>query len=151
LKKKEFSMQRQSMMKSTGLGDLILVGLILLVMTGCGVWPVMTEENGRRPFAMGKSDQVLWPWAPQPVHLNEEYGLAYRQALENQIVNPAAASNLDTIPGAADSQALQYSLARYQLMFQSPPYSEFKLQGGSGSSASTGNTSTGAGAGGSTR
>jgi hypothetical protein len=144
--KKEHSMQRQSMMKSAG-----LIGLILVGMSGCGVWPVMTEENGRRPQAMGKSDQVLWPWAPQPVHLNEEFGLAYRQALENQIVNPAAANNIDPVSGAADSRALQYSLTRYQLMFQSPPYSEFKLQGGSGGSASTGNTSTGMGAGGTTK
>ncbi|MBA3612620.1 MAG: hypothetical protein H0W49_06825 [Nitrospirales bacterium] len=136
-------MQRQSMMKMAG-----LIGLILVGMTGCGVWPVMTEENGRRPQAMGKSDQILLPGAPQPVHLNEEFGLAYRQALENQIVNPAASNNLDPIPGAADSQATEHSLARYQLMFQSPPYSEFKLKGSSGSSASTGTTSTGMGVGG---
>ncbi len=139
-------MQRQSIVKMTGLIALILVGV-----GGCGVWPVMTEENGRRPQAMGKSDQVLLPWAPQPVHLNEEYGLAYRQALENQIVNPAASNNIDPIPGAADSQALQNSLTRYQLMFQSPPFSEFKSQGGSGSSASTGYSSTGMGAGGTTK
>ncbi|MDH5700609.1 MAG: hypothetical protein OEZ41_11680, partial [Nitrospirota bacterium] len=128
-----------------------LIGLILVGMGGCGVWPVMTEDNGRRPNAMGKSDQVLWPWAPQPVHLNEEFGLAYRQALENQIVNPAASNNIDPVPGAVDSQAMQHSLARYQLMFQSPPYSEFKLTGSSGGSASTGNTSTGMGVGGATK
>lgn len=139
-------MQRQSMMKSAG-----LIGLVLMGMSGCGVWPVMTEENGRRPQAMGKSDQVLWPWAPQPIHLNEEFGLAYRQALENQIVNPAAANNITPVSGAADSRALQYSLTRYQLMFQSPPYSEFKLQGGSGGGGATGNTSTGMGIGGTTK
>jgi len=97
---------------------------------------------------MGKSDQVFWPWAPQPVHLHEDYGVPHRQALENQIVNPASANNLGPIPGGADSQALQHSMDRYQLMFQNPPYSEFKLKGGSGSSASTGSTSTGAGVGG---
>lgn len=144
-------MQCQSIVKSAGL---ILVGLILMGVTGCGVWPVMPEENGRRPQAMGKSDQVFWPWAPQPVHLSEEYGLAYRQALENQIVNPAASNNIDSIPGAADSRALQHSLTRYQLMFQSPPFSPFKLQGGSGGggasggSGSTGIISSGNGAGG---
>jgi hypothetical protein len=143
LRKKEHIMQRQSIVKTAGLICLVLGG-----MTGCGVWPVMTEENGRRPQAMGKSDQVLLPWAPQPIHLNEEYGLAYRQALENQIVNPAAANNIDPVPGAADSRALQYSLTRYQMMFQSPPYSEFKLQGGSGGGGSTGNISKGMGAGG---
>lgn len=139
-------MQRQSIVTMVG-----LIGLVLVGMGGCGVWPVMTEENGRRPQAMGKSDQVLSPWAPQPVHLNEEYGLAYRQALENQIVNPAASNKIDPIPGAADSRALQNSMTRYQLMFQSPPFSEFKLQGGSGSSASTGYSSTGMGAGGTTK
>jgi hypothetical protein len=138
--KKEHIMQCQSIVKSAGL---ILVGLILVGMAGCGVWPVMTDENGRRPQAMGKSDQVFWPWAPQPVHLSEEYGLAYRQALENQIVNPAASNNIDPIPGAADSRALQHSLTRYQLMFQSPPFSPFKLQGSSGGSASGGSGSTG--------
>ena len=135
-------MQRQSIVKSAG-----LIGLILVGITGCGVWPIMPEENGRRPQAMGKSDQVLWPWAPQPAHLSEEYGLAYRQALENQIVNPAAAKNIDPVSGAADSLALQYSLTRYQMMFQNPPYSEFKLQGG----GSAGSTSTGMGAGGTTK
>ena len=125
-------MQRQTIVKMTG-----LIGLILVGMGGCGVWPVMTEDNGRRPHAMGKSDQVFWPWASQPVHLHEEYGLAYRQSLENQIVNPAASNNINPVPGAADSQAMGHSLARYQLMFQNPPYSEFKLQGSSGSSATT--------------
>jgi hypothetical protein len=144
--KKEHIMQRQSIVKTAG-----LIGLILVGMTGCGIWPFMPEENGRRPQAMGKRDQVLWPWAPQPVHLNEEFGLAYRQALENQIVNPGASNNIDPLPGAADSRALQYSLTRYQMMFQSPPYSEFKLQGGSGSGATTGTTSSGMGAGGTTK
>ncbi|MCA9452356.1 MAG: hypothetical protein KC584_06975 [Nitrospira sp.] len=139
-------MQRQSIVTMVA-----LIGLVLVGTGGCGVWPVMTEENGRRPHAMGKSDQVLLPWAPHPVHLNEEYGLAYRQSLENQIVNPAASNNIDPIPGAADSRALQNSMTRYQLMFQSPPFSEFKLQGGSGSSASTGYSSTGMGAGGTTK
>lgn len=131
-------MQRQSIMKMAG-----LIGLILVGMGGCGVWPVMTEENGRRPQAMGKSDQVFLPWAPQPVHLSEEYGLAYRQALENQIVNPEAANNLGPIPGTADSQGLQQSLTRYQLMFESPPYSPFKLKGGSGGGSSSGGSSIG--------
>jgi len=140
--KKEHIMQRQSIVKSAG-----LIGLIL-VMTGCGVWPFMPEENGYRPQAMGKSDQVFWPWAPQPVHLNEDFGIPYRQALENQIVNPASSKNIDPIPGAADSRALQNSLTRYQAMFQNPPYSPFKLQGGSGGGASKGNASSVTGAGG---
>jgi hypothetical protein len=139
--KKEHIMQRQSIVKSVG-----LIGLILIGMTGCGVWPIMTEENGRRPQAMGKSDQVLWPWAPQPVHLSEEYGLAYRQALENQIANPAASNNIDPIPGAADSRALQNSLSRYQTMFESPPYSPFKLKGSSGGGSAPSGSGSGGGA-----
>jgi len=136
-------MQRQSIVKSAGLIALVLVG-----MTGCGIWPVMTEENGRRPHAMGKSDQLFLPGAPQPIHMSENFGLAYRQALENQIENPASSKNLDPIPGTANSAALQYSLTRYQSMFESPPYSPFKLKGGSSGSGNTVSTSTGTGAGG---
>ncbi|MEO8324987.1 MAG: hypothetical protein ABI618_04005 [Nitrospirota bacterium] len=131
-------MQRQSIVTMAG-----LIGLILVGVGGCGVWPVMTEENGRRPHAMGKSDQVFSPWAPQPVHLSEEYGLPYRQALENQIVNPASVNNLGPIPGSADSHALHQSLSRYQLMFESPPYSPFKLKGSSGGGSSSGGSSGG--------
>ncbi|MDT3778661.1 hypothetical protein PJI16_13935 [Nitrospira sp. MA-1] len=131
-------MQRQSIVTMAG-----LIGLLLVGVGGCGVWPVMTEDHGRRPHAMGKSDQVFSPWAPQPIHLHEEYGLPYRQALENQIVNPASANNLGPIPGSADSHALHQSLARYQLMFESPPYSPFKLKGGSGGGSSSGGSSGG--------
>jgi len=118
-------MQSQIYIKILGVVSLILLGL-----PGCGIWPVMTEENGRRPHAMGKSDQVLWPWAPHPVHLNEEYGLAYRQALEGQILNPASAKNTMPVPGAADPRAIQYSMTRYQLMFENPPFSNTKLESG---------------------
>lgn len=59
-------MRRQIFVNSVGLICVMLLGI-----TGCTVWPIMTEDHGRRPFAMGKSDQVLYPWAPQPVHLNE--------------------------------------------------------------------------------
>ena len=105
-----------------------VVGLVLAGLTGCGVYPVMTEENGRRPFAMGKSDQVLLPNAPAPVHLSEEYGVAYRQALEGQIANPAASRNLDPVPGVADPQGLQYSATRYQLYFKNPPFSDWEMK-----------------------
>ena len=86
----------------------------------------MTEENGRRPHAMGKSDQVLLPWAPHPVHLNEEYGLAYRQSLESQIVNPAASNNIEPIPGAADSRALQNSMTYTLSLHDALPISDRK-------------------------
>ena len=135
-------MWRDLGMKSVGSIVLTLVGL-----TGCGVWPVMDEANGRRPQAMGKSDQLLLPNAPQPIHLNEEYGLAYRQALEHQILNPSSANNIDPVPGSADSQAIQYSLQRYQLMFQSPPFSNLSLKGDSQSGSSSGASSTASGGG----
>ena len=128
-----------------------VVGLLSLVwigLAGCGVWPVMTEENGRRPLAMGKSDQVISPWAARPVHLSEEYGLAYRQAVEGQIMNPSAAENLEPIPGAADPKAIQFSMTRYQLMFENPPFSDLKLTRGGGSSGGGGAKSPKAGSGG---
>ncbi len=124
-------MHAQVNIRVVGLLSLVWIGL-----AGCGVWPVMTEENGRRPFAMGKSDQVISPWAARPVHLSEEYGLAYRQALEGQIMNPSSAKNLDPIPGAADPKAIQFSMTRYQLMFENPPFSDLKLTRGGGSSGS---------------
>jgi len=109
--------------------SIALSSVLLFSVSGCGVWPVMTEENGRRPFAMGKSDQIAWPWAPQPVHLHEKYGIAYRQAVEGQILNPEASRNLEPVSGFADPTALRHSLQRYQLMFETPPYSEFELSG----------------------
>ena len=116
-------MQRQSMMQFAGLIGLILVGLVLMGMTGCGVWPVMTEENGRRPHAMGKSDQVFLPWAPQPVHVSEEYGVSYRSALEGQIADPQSANSLEVVEGMSGAVG-QLNLARYRLMFEKPPFAE---------------------------
>ncbi len=127
-----------------------LLGGMLLWLTGCGVWPVMTEENGRRPFAMGKSDQLLLPNAPQPVHLGEHYGLAYRQAKEGQILDPASANNVGPVEGPADPQGLQYSLTRYQLRFKTPPFSPWQLTGrggggGGGRNSGSGNSGIGGG------
>ena len=133
-------MQRQLQMRSTGLLAMVLVG-----MTGCGIYPIMTEENGRRPHAMGKSDQVLLPWAPRPIHLSEEYGLAYRQAVEGQILNPRASNNLETVPGVSDPRAQQFSLTRYQLMFENPPFSDLKLKSGSKGGSSGGAKKSGGG------
>jgi hypothetical protein len=73
-------------------------------------------------MAMGKNDQVLSPWASQPVHLNEEYGRSNRQAVEGQIYNPQAAQSLKVVEGM-DGMASQATMARYQSMFQTPPYS----------------------------
>ena len=125
-------MQRYLPLKSAS-----LLGFFLLLASGCGVWPIMTDDQGRRPQAMGKDDQVLWPWAPQPIHLNEEYGIPYRQALEGQIANPEASRNLDPVYGGIDPDVAQSQYSRYQLMFDSPPYSTLKLgsKSKSGSSA----------------
>ncbi len=136
--------QHQVNMKWIGLLGLLAIGL-----AGCGVWPVMTEEHGRRPFAMGKSDQVFLPHAPQPVHLSEEYGMAYRQALEGQIQYPAASNNLEPVQGAADPQALHYSLSRYQQGFKSPPFSDFDMKdsGSKGGVSGSGGSQTSSGGG----
>ncbi len=129
-------MNRYLPLKSTG-----LLGVLLLGLSGCGVWPVMTEDNGRRPHAFGKSDQVLWPWAPQPKHLNEKFGVAYRQSLERQIANPGAANNFDPVPGGQDPLVIQNRMTRYQLMFEKPPFEAKKSSGSSSSSvAGGGNT-----------
>ena len=116
-------MQRQLTMTMISLGGFLVIGL-----AGCSVYPVMTHDNGRRPMAMGKSDQVLLPNAPAPIHLNEDYGVAYRQSVESQILNPTASNNLGLVPGAADPQSLKYSMTRYQLMFQTPPFSDLELK-----------------------
>ena len=68
-------MNKRITMQCMGFVVVSMIGL-----AGCGIWPVMTEENGRRPLAMGKSDQVFSPWATQPVHLREDYGDSYRYA-----------------------------------------------------------------------
>ncbi len=104
----------------------LTVGLLIWVLvgvTGCGIWPVMTEENGRRPRGMGRSDQVLWPWATQPVHLSEEYGWSYRYAVENQILDPQSINSLEVVQGIGGA-AGKLSMERYQLMFKNPPFSK---------------------------
>ena len=98
-----------------------MLAVIIIGLTGCGIWPVMTEENGRRPKAMGKSDQVFSPWATQPVHLSEEYGRPYRYAVENQILNPKTANSLEVVEGL-DGVPVQLGMQRYQKMFKDPPF-----------------------------
>lgn len=106
-----------------------IVAASLIGLSGCGVWPVMTEENGRRPFEMGKSDQVLSPWARQPVHLSEGYGESYRYAVENQILNPQAAKSLKVVEGL-DGGPANLNMTRYQEMFKKPPFK--RASGGGG-------------------
>ena len=117
-------MQRENFVSSVGLISILLIG-----MSGCGVWPVMTEDNGRRPFAMGKSDQVLYPWAAQPVHLNEDFGNSYRYAKETQILNPQAGNFLEPLEGMSGG-ASQYNMDRYQKLWEKPAFAEKKGGGG---------------------
>lgn len=109
--------------------SVVLISIILLGMTGCGVWPIMTEDNGRRPFAQGKSDQVLYPWAPQPIHLSEEFGDSYRYAKENQILNPQAGNSLVPLEGLG-GQPAAYTVERYHKNFEKGPFEEKKGGGG---------------------
>lgn len=120
-------MRRYILMNFIGLISLMVFGI-----TGCGVWPIMTQDEGnrRRPFAMGKSDQVLYPWAPHPVHLNENYGNFYRYALEKQILNPQAGNSLEPLEGMS-GQASGFNIERYHKMFKKPPF-EAKQEGGGG-------------------
>lgn len=99
----------------------VLTGILLLGITGCGVWPTMTEDHGRRPFAMGKEDQVFSPWAPQPIHLNENFGNSNRYALEGQILNPQAGNSLEPLEGRG-AQPAQRGMERYYKMYEKPPF-----------------------------
>ena len=122
------------------LRNAICVGIcssIFIGITGCGIWPVMTEDNGRWPRAMGKSDQVFSPWATQPVHLVEDYGGSYRLAMESQILNPQSAKSLNVVEGIGGTES-NYSMARYQLMFQNPPFSMSTSTGGGGKKKKSG-------------
>jgi len=117
MEEKEVRMNKRIKIQCMGIVVVSVIG-----MAGCGIWPVMTEENGRRPHAMGKSDQVFSPWAEQPVHLSEGYGDSYRYAVEAQILNPQAAKSLKVVEGIGGGPA-QQNMARYQDMFKKPPFS----------------------------
>ena len=117
------------MTKTIRIQCVVIVVASVVGLTGCGIWPVMTEENGRRPFAMGKSDQVFSPWARQPVHISEGYGESYRYAVENQILNPQAAKSLEVVEGI-DGRAAGFNMTRYQELFKKPPF--LKASGGGG-------------------
>jgi hypothetical protein len=121
---KEIEMNKAIQIQCMGIVVASVMGL-----TGCGIWPVMTEDSGRRPFAMGKSDQVFSPWARQPVHLGEGYGESYRYALETQILNPQAANSLEVVEGMSGGPA-QLNMTRYQKMFEKPPFLQSSGGGG---------------------
>ena len=96
------------------------VGLAV-VLSGCQLWPFMSDEDGRKPSSLGKSDQVLYPNAPQPVHLSENFGEAFRAARDNQILHPEASRNLNPVP-SLDGPAVGKAMERYRKHFDKPPY-----------------------------
>ena len=113
--------------------SMVSAGLLVSVLvTGCHLWPMMSNEDGRRPEAMGKSDQVLYPYNPQPVHLSEDYGQSYNAARENQILNPQASQNLEPVV-ELDGAAGKAANDRYRKMFKKPPYGGKSGKGGGGS------------------
>ena len=106
------------------------IGILITLVTGCQLWPFMSDEDGRRPIAMGKNDQVLYPYNAQPIHLSEDYGQSFYAARENQILNPQAAKNLDPVTGM-NGPILEQSLNRFQKMFAKPPFEGGGKGGGS--------------------
>ncbi len=105
--------------------------VLLLWLSGCHLWPTMSNEDGRRPLDMGKSDQVLAPNAPPPLHLSESFGKAFRTARENQILYPDASKNLDPVTGL-DGQAAEAAVERYRKQFKEPAYEMEMSSGGGG-------------------
>ncbi len=116
--KGEPMMMRNSLNMSLRIG----LGVFLsFVLAGCHVWPVMTDSDGRRPVAMGKSDQVWYPYAPAPRYLSEDFGKAFRTARDNQILHPEASRNLNPVP-SLDGPAVGKAMERYRKHFDKPPY-----------------------------
>ena len=114
---------------------IVRIGLgcsLSLILGGCQIWPVMTEADGRKPFALGKADQVLSPYAPHPVHLSENYGEAFRTARDNQILHPEASGNLEPVTGV-DGPATATAIERYREHFKKPPF-EVKVKEQAGGS-----------------
>ena len=104
------------------------VGLAV-VLSGCQLWPFMSDEDGRKPSSLGKSDQVLYPNAPQPVHLSENFGEAFRAARDNQILYPEASKNLDLVTGK-DGTASRSSIDLYRKSYAKPSSSKGASGGG---------------------
>ena len=90
-------------------------------MEGCTVWPFMSEGQGYRPLEMGKSDQVMSPWAPQPTVLVTNRGKAVRDILSTQIADPQAPNNLPKVE-KFDGKAANMAMDRYRNFFKKPPF-----------------------------
>ena len=106
------------------------IGLICLTVQGCTVWPFMIETQERRPIDLGKQDQVFYWNAPPPTDLSSDFGQSFKQARDNQILNPEASENLDIVTGL-DGKAAALAVKRYQGFFKKPPFAS-KKSGGSG-------------------
>ncbi|GJL49699.1 MAG: hypothetical protein NPIRA01_09260 [Nitrospirales bacterium] len=109
----------------------LVVSVVLMAgISGCQLWPIMSNEDGRKIRDMGKADQVMYPYAPQPVHLSEHYGDAFQAARDNQILNPDASKNLDVVTGK-DGTATYKSIELYRKGYSSPPFKTGSSGGGS--------------------
>ena len=117
-------------MVKTSTLSLFCIGLVLSVSQGCHLWPMMSDEDGRRPVAMGKNDQVLYPYNPQPVHLSEDFGQSFSAQRENQILNPQASQNLETVTEFSDGMANKEAIDAYRKMFKKPPFGGKQSGGG---------------------
>ena len=96
------------------------------------VWPVMTDGHGYRPRDMGKSDQVIWPWATQPTILAEHQGDSVRRILGAQILNPQASENTSVID-RFDGKAANLAMDRYRNFFAKPPFTKQQASSTAGS------------------
>jgi len=112
-------MMKYSTWAAMGCGACTL--LLIVSVGGCQLWPFMTDEDGRRPLAMGKNDQVMYPDAQQPAKLSEDFGRSFQTAVENQILNPDAGKNLEPVTGLG-GMAGQKAIERYQKSFEEPPF-----------------------------
>ena len=97
-------------------------------LAGCLVWPIMPEQAGYRPLEMGKYDQVMNPWAPQPIHLSKFFGHSVTMANTGQTLNPEASKNFDPTVGQYPGATIN-AMKRYQKLFAKPPY-KAKVQPG---------------------
>ena len=109
---------------------LIVIGVLSVSLQGCLVWPTMTETMGHRPVEMGKDDQVFFPTAPQPIHLSTNYGESLRSARFNQILNPDASDNLETVEGLNGTAGI-LEIQRFNSFFKKPPFGGKKSGGSS--------------------
>ena len=108
-------------MKKRTLPYSIILFVFIFGLEGCMVWPFMTETVGYRPLEMGKRDQVFYPEAPRPSKLSKDFGDSQRAAIDNQILNPEASKNLESVEGL-DRTAGTKAMNRYQKFFDKPPY-----------------------------